>query len=336
MIPLSVRSVGMIASVGDGALECAASVRAGVARVAETSILSRGLAPLRMALVPAGSLPALSILDAAPRGTRHRRVLRLAHAALREAFAALDAPALPVSVVTSARDHGPTVLDDLAQLPGLAIDRARSVHVGAGAAGVFLALRDAAHRISRGEADAVAVVCADSLLDPVRLDALQRARRLLVDDVTDGFLPGEGACALVVRAAGDGGLATIPMACVEPDGFTPEGELPLTGDGLSRAIQGASEGASAPASEVWAGLNGEAWTAREWGVAARRARRALRADATLAHPVECFGDPGAALGGMLLTLAVVAAARGLSRGCSLAWASSEDGLRGAARVERVS
>lgn len=229
MIPLSVRAVGMICSVGDNAPECAASVRAGVQRIAESPVRSRRLHPLRMGLVPATSLAPLPVVDAAPRGTRHRRILRLAHAVLAEVRAASGGLSTPLSLVTSALDDGAPLLDDLAALPDARVDHARSAHFPAGAAGVFVALRDAAHRIAHGEVGAVTIVCADSLFDPARLDAMQIQRRLLVDDVMDGFVPGEGAAALLLTAAAPGGVATLRSVGTEPDPFTPRRGPPAHG-----------------------------------------------------------------------------------------------------------
>lgn len=336
MTPLSVRAVGMLASVGNTAPECAASVRAGITRVAETSVMSRAMSPLRMGLVPPASFPRLPAVDVAPRASRHRRVLKLAHAAITEASDVFGGLALPLTLVTGARDDasGP-MLDDLASLLGERVDGARSRHVAAGAAGVFLALLDAAHRIERGEARAVLIAGADTMLDLVRLDALQVSRRVLVDDVMDGFLPGEGAAALVVTGDAPGGLATIAVTGVARDAFRHEGDHALNGDGLTEAVHAALTGTTEPVREVWAGLNGESWTAREWGLAARRAHRNLATEMKLHHPVESFGDPGGALGAMLLVLAALGVYRGTSRGPSLVWSLSDEGLRGAARVERA-
>nr|MBK7069176.1 hypothetical protein [Deltaproteobacteria bacterium] len=198
---------------------------------------------------------------------------------------------------------------------------------------MFVALLDAAHRIAAAETGAVMVVGADSLLDLRRLDALQQARRILVDGVMDGFIPGEGAAALVVSVAGAGAMATIAAVGADDDPFRHEGELPLTGDGLTRGAGGA-RGAATPVREVWCDLNGEAWTAREWGLAARRCHRWMAPEVEVRHPAEFFGDPGAAAGAMLLTLAAVGLYRGTSRGPSLVWSRSDAGLRGAARLER--
>lgn len=329
MIPLSVRAVGMVCSVGYTAAECHASVRAGIARIGETSVMSREGSPIRMGLVPPEGVHALPLVDAAQRTTRHRRTLRLAHAAVAEAVDAVGARALPLLAVTGVPDaHGAVLLDDLAVLLGDRVDRAASWHFAGGAPAVFLALHEAAGRIERGEAQAVVVVGADSPMDLVRLDALQHQERLLVDDVMDGFIPGEGAAALVVTAAMAGSLATVCGLGVEEDPFRLDGDETLTADGLTRAVHAALAGATSPVRHVWAGLNGESWSAKEWGIAARRAHRALAPDARTHHPAECFGDTGAALGAMLLALAAMG-----RRGPSLVWSLSEGGLRGAARLE---
>lgn len=334
--PLSIRAVGMVSSVGGSALECHASVRAGIARAADTRVMSRDGTPLRMALVPPSSLGGCALLDAALRSTRQRRVLRLAAAAITEASDAAGVGAIPLSVVCSGRDAGsPTMLDDLAVLLGGRVARGDCALYATGAAGVFVALLDAASRIARGEVGAVMIAGVDSMLDLARLDALQRARRVLVDDATDAFVPGEGAAALVVTAAAPGALATIAGVGAAEDSFRPDGDDSLTGRGVTAAVRDAMGGAATPAREVWAGLNGESWTAKEWGLAARRNHRALSPDAALRHPAECFGDPGAALGAMLVGLAALGLRRGVSSGPCLAWALSDDGLRGAARVERA-
>lgn len=333
MIPLAVRAVGMISSVGDGALECSASVRAGITRVAESSIRSREMRPLRMGLVPARSLPEVPWIDAAPRCSRQRRILRLAQLVMKELDAALGEGVRPVVLVTSALDDGAPLLDDLALLPDVHFDRAASVHLPMGAGSAFVGVLNAAQRIASGQSASVTLLCADSHLDLARLDALQRARRLLVDDVTDGFIPGEGAAALVLTADGPGALARISAVGAEHDPFTPEGEHPLDGEGLSRAVRVALNGSATPAGTLWTGLNGESWQGREWAIAARRSHREIDRAAAVHHPVEFFGDPGAALGGVLLALATVGMARGFTPGPALAWAISEGGVRGAARVE---
>lgn len=333
MEALSVRAVGMVSSVGNGALECAASVRAGLARYGDTSVMTRGLAPLRMALVPDDALPTLEAYDDAPRSARHRRSLRLAAAAVGEVLEAVALRGAPCLVVSDLPDDAAAMLaDDLAGAFGESFDGAASRGLRAGAAGVYVALLDAAHRIARGEASAVLVVAAGTRLDLAALDDLQRARRLLADDAMEGFIPGEGAAALCVTAASGDALATITHVGVASDPFTPAGDEPMTAAGLTRAVQAALPDDASPARSLWLGLNGESWNAREWGVAARRCHGLIAEGAAVRHPVECFGDPEAALGAMQLALAATFLRRGWSEGPALVWNFSDDGLRGAARL----
>lgn len=331
---LSIVAVGMVSSVGGSALECHASVRAGIARAGVTAVIGRDGAPLRMALVPPSSLVEAPLVDAALRSARRRRVLRLASTALVEASEAAGGAPMPLLAVTSEREAtGASLLDDLAALHGGRFARDASAHLPAGAAGVFAALREAADRIARGAARAVMIVGADSMLDLARLDALQRARRVLTEAASDAFVPGEGAAALVVGPAGAPALATVAGVGAAGDAFHVEGDEALTGRGLTEAVRAATEGAARPVLDVWAGLNGESWSAKEWGLAARRNHAALSPDASVHHPVESFGDPGAALGAMQIALAALALHRSVTAGPSLVWASSEGGLRGAARLE---
>jgi len=323
----------MVSSVGNGSLECAASVRAGLSRFADTSVMTRGLRPLRMALVSEEALRALDALDEAPRSARHRRTLRLAAAAVGEVLEAVALRGAPCLVVSGLPDPaGALLVDDLVAVFGDALDGAASRSIRAGAAGVYVALLDAAHRIANGDATAVLVAAAGTRLDLMALDDLQRAGRLLVDDAMEGFVPGEGAAALCVTAATGDGLAKITHVGVGSDPFTFEGEEPMTAEGLTRALQGALPASAEPARSLWLGLNGESWNAREYGVAARRCHGLMIERPAVRHPVECFGDPEAALGAMQLCLAATFLHRGWSDGPSLVWNFSDDGLRGAARL----
>jgi len=53
------------------------------------------------------------------------------------------------------------------------------------------------------------------------------------------------------------------------------------------------------------------------------------------HPVENFGDPGAALGAILLGRAAIGLQRGYRQGPCLVWCSSDREERGAAMIHSV-
>lgn len=333
--PLAVRALGMVCSVGYSAAECHASVRAGVARAATTAVMDRRLEALRMALVPDAGLLPLPHVDTALRSARHRRMLRLGATALTEALDAFGAGPLPVTLVTRGAEAGAALLlDDLYALTDGRFDRAQSTCRTQGSAAVGLALSDVAGALARSAYPAHVVLGVDSLLDLARLDGLQRAGRLLTADAVDGFVPGEGAAAVVLSLPGPrDSLATVAASAVAPDPFTREGDHPLTADGLTEALRAVMIDADAPAADAWLSLNGESWTAREWAVAALRNQAVLGESLAVHHPVEAFGEPGAALGVMLLALAASEAARRPGRGPAVVCTMSEEGLRGALRVE---
>jgi 3-oxoacyl-[acyl-carrier-protein] synthase I len=334
--PLSIAAVGAVTSVGFSALECWLSVRAGITRFAETSIVSRARSPLRMALVPEGAGGVLPLVDAALRAPRHRRMLRLATSVIAETAWFLQGRALPITLVTSGieGDHSP-MLHDLAMLNDGRVDLATSRHLTVGAAGLGIALADAAHRIRTQETSAVVIVTVDSLFDLRRLDALQQSGRVLTEEATDAMIPGEGAAAIVVCSDEyANALAHITGHSTERDSFTRDGELPLTGDGLTTAIRGACQDAHERVGDVWTAVNGESWTAREWGIAARRNQGALHEAHRVHHPAEYWGDTGAAHGGLMLSLAAVGLSRATAPRPVLVCAYGEEGYRCAVRLAR--
>jgi 3-oxoacyl-[acyl-carrier-protein] synthase-1 len=81
---------------------------------------------------------------------------------------------------------------------------------------------------------------------------------------------------------------------------------------------------------TFAGLNGESFDAKLWGVARLRHADFFAPSMVLEHPADCFGDAGAALGAILLALAATALARGQRAGPALVWAASDGEARGCA------
>src|SRR5690348_7848694 len=90
----AIMAIGMITAVGIGAKQTAASVRAGIARQADSSIYNKQFQPMKMALVPEDALPPLETTLESVQGltSRQIRMLRLAGMALQEVTAEVSAP----------------------------------------------------------------------------------------------------------------------------------------------------------------------------------------------------------------------------------------------------
>ena len=351
MAGADILGIGMTTAVGVGAPQTATSVRAGIARLAESRMRDRYLDPIVMATLADDDLPPLEAsLEARGDLSPHEaRMLRLAAAALVEvvgdAAAVARIPlllAVPEADAGQAAPAGDRFLARLARQSGIAFDVAGSAMFPHGRAAGFHALAAALRLLESGEVGLVLVGGVDTHLDKARLATLDRAARLLSSG--DGFAPGEGAGFLLLggeakRAAGPGAFANLAAVATGIEPGHRESDEPYLGEGLSATLQAvfAAPGAPAePVKSVFAGLNGENFWAKEWGTAYLRSRERFEDGFELLHPVDCFGDPGAALGPILTGLAAIGIKQGhVSEPC-LAWCSSDREERGAALLTGAS
>jgi 3-oxoacyl-[acyl-carrier-protein] synthase-1 len=226
----------------------------------------------------------------------------------------------------------PTFLELLGLQTNVPFDLQRSKAFELGRAGGFFALQAALAALDAG-APQVLVGGVDSFLDLSLLAALDAERRLLGDDVRDGFVPGEGAAFLclarkrprqtssVVRAVGTG-----------HDPGHRYSDQPARGEGLSAALDAAQWRSSGlpPVRTCFAGLNGESFGAKGWGVAHMRHHALFAPELLFEHPADLYGDVGAATAALLLALADETLRNDQRPGPALIWAASDHGPCGAA------
>jgi len=158
--------------------------------------------------------------------------------------------------------------------------------------------------------------------------------------VMDGFIPGEGAAFMLLgksRPYGENEPISVISAAQGFEAGHLYSEETYKGDGLSDAFAAAFERIAEPSKiqTVMAGLNGENYGAKEWGVASMRHANCFGSEIRLEHPVDCTGDVGAALGPLLTILSAVGLQRGYLEGPCLAWASSDYGTRAAAVIDKI-
>lgn len=174
----------------------------------------------------------------------------------------------------------------------------------------FSELREHGHRTA-------VIVGVDSLLTPGCLHAFRERRRLLTPRAQDGFLPGEAAAAVVVTSRRDvRGLDLLGLGrAVEPAPV--ESGNPLRGTGLADAFREALARSRADFDAVHYRLcdaNGEQYAFKEGALALARSMRALKSTFDVWHPADCVGEVGAAVGPLLLGVALTAARKGYAPG----------------------
>ncbi|QRK14100.1 hypothetical protein JQX13_45230 [Archangium violaceum] len=337
----------MVAPVGLTAPAVAAALRAGIVRVRESAFVDRHSEPILAGFLDEEFLPELSLPQAMLKvpSARYARMLRLASSALQQAAHGLSKPALLLALPEDGGGVGPEFLEQLAHQSGVELDVRGSKLFPQGRAGGLLALAEALRRLGTASLEQVLVGGVDTYCDLPLLDALWDEKRLRVQGLSDGFVPGEGASFMLLGRPGRGRrLGLTPMARVLGVGTGVEkghlyGTEPHLGEGLSDAFRelfSLVAGQAVPRVRcVYAGLNGESFWSKEWGVSYLRHSRYFEDGFRFEHPVDCTGDPGAALGPMLVSLAAIGIQRGYRDAPGLIWCSSDREARGAALVGAV-
>jgi 3-oxoacyl-[acyl-carrier-protein] synthase I len=348
--PVEVLAVGVVTPVGLTAGASAAAVRAGVCRIRQTAFYDRKLKPVVAGFLDDEHLmelpmPLRHVTRAAT--VRHQRMLRLAGPALREAARGCPVPpplllALPEPLPGSGDPLGPDFVESLVQLSQVPIDTRQSQLFRLGRAGGLIALERALHLLRSGHSRYVLVGGVDSWVEAALFAWLEEQGRLHGEGLSDGLVTGEGAAFLL--------LGAVTTAWPEPQpkrvqvlgvGTGHEeghryGEKPYRGEGLSQAFQRLFDSLPQPVPRirtVYAGLNGESFWSKEWGVAYLRHARYFEDPLRVEHPVELIGDPGAALGPLLVALAVLGIQKGYREAPCLVWCSSDWEARGAAILQ---
>lgn len=347
-------SVGLVTPVGLYAAAASAAIRGGLSRARRTPLISKMLDRQAMHLIEQEYLePINPELDSARMTQAHRRMLQLAGPALAEAAAACPEPAPLFLALPEVRAHpahpgvvdsvGSSFISDLAIQAGIRVDESQGATYRQGGAGALFALRDALALLATHPASYVLVGGVDTFLDLSRFGTLDSEGRLYGAHSRLGFLPGEGAGFLLLRAAQPGqqgrprrpaGTGTTPaLARVLGVGTAEEkghrySKEPYRGDGLAGAFASLFEGVP-PASPkvrcVYAGFNGEEMPAKEWGVARLRNSERFADEVRIEHPADCIGDSGAALGAIMLGLATLTIANGHLREPRPIWATEDPG-----------
>lgn len=306
---VSVVGCGMVTCVGFNAAATCAVMRARVRNVKETNLwdpqsgeyVSAGRVELPHWWIGIGKLaelvaPAISecLVAARPRSASNVPIL--------------------LGVCPSDRPHrfsglDDQILDEIEYRLGFRI-HPRSEVIARDRVSAALALSRAREWIVSGEFDMCVVAGVDSFLDQPVIDHYLTERRILTPASSNGFSPGEAGSAILVAADSgqEAGLHILGIGLAN-EKATIETEQPLLGNGLTSAIGSALGAADLRIEDVdyrISDLNGEHYRFKEMVLAMiryERKRRERRFD--LWHPIEYIGDVGAAIGPLLLGVALV-------------------------------
>lgn len=340
---LHLQAAGMVTCVGLDAASSCAAMRGRLDGFAETRFLGPdgewligGAVPLprnwigvkRMAHLAAGALADLRRQTLA--GSRDV----LSNVPILLCLAEEDRPGRPVpdpAVLTG-------LLSEILQifLPRLQI-------IAHGRPSGFVALDRARRLVAAGE-DRVIILGLDSYLTAQSVAHYLGQNRLLVPGNANGFIPGEAAAAVLCTASpGPLRLTGLGLArevahiynAADKDGL----DLPLRGDGMTRAYQIAMTEAQVDLAHVEyriSDLIGEQYFFKQATLASLRLERGRTPFQDLWSPAENLGNIGAAVVPVMLAQLMTAETRGYAPGSpALMEGSGDDGACGAAVFHAV-
>jgi 3-oxoacyl-[acyl-carrier-protein] synthase-1 len=198
------------------------------------------------------------------------------------------------------------------------------------------AVIEAKRLLSSGESRYCIIAGVDSFLDQKTVESYLERRRLLTRLNSNGFIPGEAAGAVLIRASEtdrDVGARIIGVGLAQ-EPATIESDQPLRATGLTEAVRIALEEARVSIHEIThrlTDLNGEHYKFKEANFVLNRLREKKVENADeIWHPTECIGEVGAAIGPCLMALALHSAEKGYAPGhLVLCHFSNDNGQRGA-------
>ncbi|MES2261896.1 MAG: hypothetical protein V4724_25530 [Pseudomonadota bacterium] len=274
-IPLRVASRAMCCAVGHNAPAATAAINARMNHFRETEFVDDSDDPIigsALYDVPVWGAERLRAMLHAVAAESLHALNRIEHARIAILLLTPEAerPGMP---------HD-TLADDLAQLvagdvEGMGPFHPRSGMYACGKGGIARGLHEAALLLSGVDAlDYVLLAAVDSLLDAGAIEHFLAEERLATTVNADGFIPGEGAAAIVLsaQAAELPGL-WIESAATAQENWRIHGDVPLRATGLTAAIREAARlaGISIGALDFHAsGMTGEAWYAKEVSMAVTR------------------------------------------------------------------
>lgn len=197
---------------------------------------------------------------------------------------------------------------------------AKSRIIAQGRVAIAEALQYARQLIHQDGMNHVMIAGVDSLLVATTLRTYEEQERLLTENNHDGFLPGEAAAAILVskpHLSVDPQLLCLGIGDgIEKASVTAE-EIPLRADGLVQAIKAALTEAKLDLGDIdfrITDLSGEQYSFKEAALALTRILRVRKETFDIWHPADCIGEVGAAIGPILLIVALTAARKGYSLG----------------------
>lgn len=336
---VSVKACGMVTAVGFNAPASLAAIRAGIRRIEDEVLwnyefgdyIAAGKVPLRHWWTGVGKLVGLVVpairecLSAAAPAVAGDIPLLLG-------LPALDRPARWPNLEER-------IFPEIEQRLGIPLHQLSQTIPRGNVSGVA-AVEMASRLIEESAVEHCIVAGVDSFIDQKMINSYLHDRRILTTTNSNGFSPAEAGAAVLLAAPSGrpaGELRVLGMALAdEPSPIN--SEEPLRGKGLGEAIRRALAASGIGISEIdyfITDLNGEHYKFKEAALSVLKLWSSNdEKGVDYWHPIESFGEIGAAIGPCALGLALIANQKGYAPSPSVLFHFSNDDRERAALVAR--
>ncbi|MFO1367871.1 MAG: beta-ketoacyl synthase N-terminal-like domain-containing protein [Marinagarivorans sp.] len=345
-----IAGMGMVSALGGSLPQTYAAIKAGLSGYSACDFFNQQFKPITAAQIPdsffTGDGGHSNLL------TYGDKLQNITLRAITEACAQLSKEnIIPTLLALPEANSASQEFDHLSQFiaqtcaPWINADWLRALCAGRAAG---LAAVDFAYNyLTKGSQDYILIGGADSYFDQQRLDKHDQSNRLLAENNSDGFAPGEGAAFILLTphlhlaSPLNGKIVAVhaPGLADEPGHiYSQQANL---GRGLDTAFKSALQhyqqqsASPRPISAIYSSMNGERYWARELGVARVRNAAALKANLTLHHPADSIGDLGAASAPALVALAARDLLQQPDTDAYLVSCSADFGCRSAVVLESI-
>lgn len=314
---VSILGSGLVSAVGLNSAASCAAIRCALDNFRETRFMDQG-----------GEWLLGASVDLEQAWLGRDKLLKMATRAILEALQAspgLDPAEVPL-LLCLAEPQRPGRLDGLDLSLMRDIEGALGVHfhpgsnvIARGRVSGAVALLNARKLMENGSRH-VLVAGVDSFLQPTTLKAFEQRRRLLSSQHSNGFIPGEGAAAVLLGptlASEQPQMLCVGLGFGVEQAHVEADDIPLRAEGLTLAVRAAlaEAGCGLEAFDYrLTDLSGEQYYFKEASLALSRSLRVRKEEFPLQHPADSIGEVGAAIGPAMLAVALNAARKGYALG----------------------
>lgn len=330
-LPLAITGVGMVTGVGLSAPATCAAIRCAIDNFQETRFMDNGGEWIMGCEVP---------LEQPWRG--RTKLIKMAASAIQECLSSnqhVVPKYTPLLLCLSEKDRSGRVLDDDNQF-FLDLQEAlqlqfhpKSRIIAQGHVSIAVALKHARELIQELKLPHILIAATDSLLVGQTLAYFEGKERLLTSQNSNGFIPGEGAAALLVEAvtANQGNQLVCVGLGFGVEAAHIDSEEPLRADGLTAAILESLDDAGCEMGDLdfrVTDISGDQYYFKEASLALSRTLHNPKEEFDIWHPADCTGETGAVMGLVMVAVLKTACEKAYSKGhYILAHLGNEDGKR---------